>query len=180
MTNSTPSWYPIGLQVKSKKKRRVDDSLFCFFIYIKEAASQRAATAASLRTREKLTKLTEQQFYELSTDVYDETIRRKTAGAHSLTTSSHFTIVPSLPPQSDFVPNRNLARQKLSTLPSTRFQDLASDVWVELVRRYPGVKEHTFVSVCPFLSFFLYYCNFIFFRRCKLLIKWTRREIQSG
>jgi len=36
---------------------------------------------------------------------------------------------------------RNQARQKLATLRKTRFQDLASDVFFELGRRYPEFKE---------------------------------------
>lgn len=44
-----------------------------------------------------------------------------------------------LPLREDFHPRRNQARQKLATLPSTRFKDLASDVYHELKRRYPQV-----------------------------------------
>lgn len=41
----------------------------------------------------------------------------------------------------EFHPKRNQARQKLGTLPVARFQDLASDVFVELTRRYPQFIE---------------------------------------
>jgi hypothetical protein len=41
----------------------------------------------------------------------------------------------------EFHPKRNQARQKLATLPISRFQDLASDVYVELTRRYPQFVE---------------------------------------
>lgn len=41
----------------------------------------------------------------------------------------------------EFHPKRNQARQKLSTLPRTRFKDLASDVFFELERRFPDLKE---------------------------------------
>ncbi|KDQ11966.1 hypothetical protein BOTBODRAFT_113544 [Botryobasidium botryosum FD-172 SS1] len=83
--------------------------------------------------REKLTRLTRQQFQELSTDVYDELIRRKT--------NSTQNDVPFLPVRDDFHPKRNQARQKLATLPKTRFKDLSSDVYFELGRRYPEFTE---------------------------------------
>ncbi|KAJ6466799.1 hypothetical protein C8R45DRAFT_478335 [Mycena sanguinolenta] len=81
--------------------------------------------------RQKLTRLTIQQFHELSTDVHDELHRRKNEKE-----------VPFLPVDEKFHPKRNQARQKLATLPTTRFQDLASDVHFELARRYPGFKEN--------------------------------------
>lgn len=49
--------------------------------------------------------------------------------------------VPFLPVREDFHPKRNQARQKLATLPSSRFEDLSSDVYFELARRYPEFKE---------------------------------------
>ncbi|CAE7230326.1 unnamed protein product [Rhizoctonia solani] len=84
--------------------------------------------------REKLTRLTRQQFQELSTDVYDELMRRndnEKGGAET----------PFLPVRDDFHPKRNQARQKLATLPAIRFKDLSSDVFYELGRRYPEFKE---------------------------------------
>ena len=50
-------------------------------------------------------------------------------------------LVPYLPLRSDFHPKRNQARQKLATLPTSRFEDLSSDVYFELARRYPEFKE---------------------------------------
>ena len=94
--------------------------------------------------RQKLTRLTIQQFHELSTDVYDELVRRKKDKegefiyiAHQILTS----VVPFLPVREDFHPKRNQARQKLATLPISRFEDLSSDVYFELARRYPEFKE---------------------------------------
>ncbi|KAI9594331.1 hypothetical protein BDF19DRAFT_414714 [Syncephalis fuscata] len=81
--------------------------------------------------REKLVRLTQQQFQELSTDVYDELVRRENNDPKSIVT------VPFLEVKSEFHPKRNQARQKLATLPKTRFKDLASDVFAELDRRYP-------------------------------------------
>ncbi|KAF8160871.1 hypothetical protein B0H34DRAFT_765957 [Crassisporium funariophilum] len=80
--------------------------------------------------RSKLTRLTIQQFHELSTDVYDELVRRKNEKE-----------VPFLPVREEFHPKRNQARQKLATLPASRFEDLSSDVYFELARRYPEFKE---------------------------------------
>ncbi|KAI0292527.1 hypothetical protein BC826DRAFT_1105422 [Russula brevipes] len=93
----------------------------------KEQANSRSTA------RQKLTRLTRQQFQELSTDVYDELIRR--------TTNSDSNQVPFLPVRDEFHPKRNQARQKLATLPLNRFKDLSSDVYYELLRRYPEFKE---------------------------------------
>ncbi|THG98490.1 hypothetical protein EW145_g7419 [Phellinidium pouzarii] len=92
----------------------------------KEPANARASA------REKLTRLTRQQFQELSTDVYDELLRRRNNAENE---------VPFLPVRDDFHPKRNQARQKLATLPKTRFKDLSGDVFHELGRRYPEFKE---------------------------------------
>ncbi|KAI0314554.1 hypothetical protein OF83DRAFT_1136191 [Amylostereum chailletii] len=92
-----------------------------------EPANSRSAA------RQKLTRLTRQQFQELSTDVYDELVRRKN--------NADSNDIPFLPVRDDFHPKRNQARQKLATLPTSRFKDLSSDVYYELVRRYPEFKE---------------------------------------
>jgi hypothetical protein len=116
------------------------------FIYLAEPANSRSTA------RQKLTRLTRQQFQELSTDVYDELIRRKTNSdgiqcpssvslLSLLTSSSPAPLVPFLPVRDEFHPKRNQARQKLATLPMSRFKDLSSDVYYELVRRYPEFKE---------------------------------------
>jgi protein SPA2 len=49
--------------------------------------------------------------------------------------------VPFLPVREEFHPKRNQARQKLATLPASRFEDLSSDVYFELARRYPEFME---------------------------------------
>ena len=54
---------------------------------------------------------------------------------------THLGTEPFLPVREEFHPKRNQARQKLATLPSSRFEDLSSDVYFELVRRYPEFKE---------------------------------------
>ncbi|CAG8442542.1 17767_t:CDS:10 [Funneliformis caledonium] len=100
------------------------------------ARARRRSSKQTSRTnaREKLTRLTKQQFQELSTDVYDELTRRL------LDTNE----VPFLPVKDEFHPKRNQARQKLATLPPNRFKDLASDVYYELERRYPELKDMIF------------------------------------
>ncbi|KAH9914833.1 uncharacterized protein B0H18DRAFT_1125269 [Fomitopsis serialis] len=99
--------------------------------YLANASTEPVNSRAT--ARQKLTRLTRQQFQELSTDVYDELLRRK----NNSTTNE----VPFLPVRDDFHPKRNQARQKLATLPTGRFKDLSSDVYYELSRRYPEFKE---------------------------------------
>ncbi|KAG7864472.1 hypothetical protein KL919_000500 [Ogataea angusta] len=78
-----------------------------------------------IKAREKLGKLTSSQFFDLSTDVYDELQRRTTAES----------LRPAfLPAQSNFHPKRNQARQKLASLPAGRFKDLVNDVLFEIER----------------------------------------------
>ncbi|KAG7742644.1 hypothetical protein KL923_000259 [Ogataea haglerorum] len=78
-----------------------------------------------IKAREKLGKLTSSQFFDLSTDVYDELQRRTTSES----------LRPSfLPAQSNFHPKRNQARQKLASLPAGRFKDLVNDVLFEIER----------------------------------------------
>ncbi|RIA79257.1 hypothetical protein C1645_746024 [Glomus cerebriforme] len=97
------------------------------------------ANGSRTNAREKLTRLTKQQFQELSTDVYDELTRRL------MDTNE----VPFLPVRDEFHPKRNQARQKLATLPQNRFKDLASDVYYELERRYPELKDMEFSTPIP-------------------------------
>ena len=87
------------------------------------------------KARDKLLRLSSVQFYELSTDVYDELIRRQaTARAPPAgpTTPPAFLL-----PEKAFHPKRNQARQRLSSLGPPRFRDLAADVFHELERRFP-------------------------------------------
>ena len=87
------------------------------------------------RARDKLLRLSPVQFMELSTDVYDELLRRQSAAGQQMNGPGQ---VPSyLLPKDNFHPKRNQARQKLATLPPPRFRDLATDVFYELERRFP-------------------------------------------
>lgn len=87
------------------------------------------------KARDKLLRLSGVQFYELSTDVYDELMRRQ-AGAKTPPNAPNGP-PPFLMPEKNFHPKRNQARQRLSSLGPPRFRDLAADVFHELERRYP-------------------------------------------
>ena len=87
------------------------------------------------RARDKLLRLSPVQFQELSTDVYDELLRRQSAAGQQ--TSGPGQVPSYLLPKDNFHPKRNQARQKLATLPPPRFRDLATDVFYELERRFP-------------------------------------------
>ncbi|KAG0148831.1 hypothetical protein CROQUDRAFT_654438 [Cronartium quercuum f. sp. fusiforme G11] len=100
-----------------------------------------------LNPRDKLTRLTRQQFQELSTDVYDELCRRIERGEQDGGEPKGGS--PFLISRDDFHPKRNQARQKLATLPRSRFKDLASDVFYELERRYPEFSESETPSSRP-------------------------------
>ena len=87
------------------------------------------------KARDKLLRLSSVQFQELSTDVYDELLRRQSASRPQ--TSGPSQVPTYLLPKENFHPKRNQARQKLATLPAARFRDLATDVFYELERRFP-------------------------------------------
>ncbi|KAK0567665.1 component of the polarisome [Tilletia horrida] len=105
----------------------------------------KAQTRPRSMAREKLTRLSKQQFSELSTDVYDELVRRQKASASNNQSpggpAPPSAIPPHLEVRPEFHPKRNQARQKLATLPKTRFKDLASDVFFELERRFPEFAD---------------------------------------
>jgi hypothetical protein len=89
------------------------------------------------RAKDKLTRLSAVQFQELSTDVYDESIRREDDRKRGGPGAQGNATPKFLPPKNNFHPKRNQARQKLSTLPLERFRQLATDVFYELERRFP-------------------------------------------
>ncbi|KFY13383.1 hypothetical protein V492_03311 [Pseudogymnoascus sp. VKM F-4246] len=91
------------------------------------------------KARDKLLRLSPVQFQELSTDVFDELLRRQAAGRKQSISGLNDQNAPPqfLLPKDTFHPKRNQARQKLATLPPPRFRDLATDVFYELERRFP-------------------------------------------
>jgi uncharacterized coiled-coil protein SlyX len=78
------------------------------------------------KAREKLLKLSMSQFFELSTDVYDELQRRIDESQDE---------PDFLLPMANFHPKRNEAREKLGSLQPGRFRDLVSDIYFEIERR---------------------------------------------
>lgn len=94
-----------------------------------------AAKQQPNKARDKLLRLSSVQFYELSTDVFDELMRRQ---ATARTPPNAPKRPPTfLLPEKAFHPKRNQARQRLSSLGPPRFRDLAADVFSELERRFP-------------------------------------------
>ncbi len=93
------------------------------------------------KARDKLQRLTGVQFLELSTDVYDELKRREQASRRPPNAPPGSGPPDYLLPEENFHPKRNQARQKLSSLGSPRFRDLATDVFCELERRYPRFAD---------------------------------------
>jgi hypothetical protein len=111
--------------------------------YLAPYLQNERGNSAQNRARDKLLRLTAIQFEELSTDVYDELLRREDERRRA---EDRRRVGPGAPPSN--VPQyllpkqifhfkRNQARQKLSTLPTDRFRQLATDVFYELERRYP-------------------------------------------
>ncbi|KAG9120141.1 hypothetical protein FRC07_004499 [Ceratobasidium sp. 392] len=85
--------------------------------------------------REKLARLTRVQFLELAMDVHDEITREKGRN------SGDFYALSTLPVRSNYTSQRNEARQKIAELRSDLLQELMSDIFYELGRRYPRFKE---------------------------------------
>ncbi|KAI0409401.1 hypothetical protein F4802DRAFT_604603 [Xylaria palmicola] len=105
--------------------------------YLASTSKDGRANPPPNKARDKLLRLSSVQFLELSTDVFDELMRRQIKrpppGA-----PPNAGPPPYLQPERNFHPKRNQARQKLSTLGSPRFRDLATDVFCELERRIPA------------------------------------------
>jgi hypothetical protein len=125
---------------QSRRHRRMEESLAQHYNALRRFLgnpyqSERAAMKTN-KARDKLLRLSPTQFQELSTDVYDELIRRQQA-AGGPGRPPRPDIPPFLPPRQDFHEKRNQARQKLASLQPPRFRDLATDVFCELERRFP-------------------------------------------
>ena len=103
--------------------------------FLAQSLRDEKGNAKPNRARDKLLRLSAVQFQELSTDVYDELLRRQSSSGQQMNGPGQ--VPPYLLPKENFHPKRNQARQKLATLPPTRFQDLAIDVFYELERRFP-------------------------------------------
>lgn len=104
--------------------------------FLQTAYRDERANMKSNKARDKLLRLSPTQFHELSTDVYDELLRRQQA-MPAPGRPPRTDVPPFLPPREDFHEKRNQARQKLASLQQQRFKDLATDVFCELERRFP-------------------------------------------
>jgi hypothetical protein len=130
---------PLSIPRKySTPPAHMDEQLAIHHRVLKEYLAQTAPDEAGLqphsRARDKLLRLSPTQFQELSTDVYDELLRRQDERRHPPPAGN----VPIyLLPRPNFHPKRNQARQKLSTLAPKKFRELATDVLYELERRHP-------------------------------------------
>lgn len=125
---------------QSGRYRRMEESLAQHYNALRRFlgnpfANDRAAMKSN-KARDKLLRLSATQFQELSTDVFDELVRRQQA-AGGPNRPPRPDIPPFLPPREDFHEKRNQARQKLASLQAQRFRDLATDVFCELERRFP-------------------------------------------
>lgn len=81
--------------------------------------------------KEKLSRMSNQDFINMSIDIYDELMRRKDGSPD----------VPFLPVNPNLPANKNGARQKLATLAVSRFHLLCSDVMSEIETRFPIVVQ---------------------------------------
>ncbi|KAA6415371.1 MAG: Cell polarity [Lasallia pustulata] len=128
-----------NLSVQSRKAILMEESLSMHYTvlrrYLAQSLRDEKGNAKPNRARDKLLRLSPVQFQELSTDVYDELLRRQNATGPQR--GGQGEVPTYLLPKENFHPKRNQARQKLSTLPAPRFRDLATDVFYELERRFP-------------------------------------------
>lgn len=129
---------------RSKKDEQFEGTLSEHYValkrYLASSLRDEKGNPRPNRARDKLLRLSPVQFQELSTDVFDELLRRQQTSALSRSPNAPRPGTgppPYLLPKDTFHPKRNQARQKLSTLPPARFRDLATDVFYELERRFP-------------------------------------------
>ncbi|KAG8728071.1 component of the polarisome [Ceratobasidium sp. 428] len=85
--------------------------------------------------RKKLANLTRVQFLELAMDVHDEITCKKICNTGTLLTP----LTPST--RDDYATHRNEARRKIANLRPDLLEELMSDIFYELGRRYPKFKE---------------------------------------
>lgn len=126
---------------RSRRYRQMEDILGQHYVALRRflQASYRddRMNNKSTRARDKLLRLSPTQFHELSTDVYDELLRRQQAMPPPGRPGPRPDVPPFLQPRNEFHVKRNQARQKLASLQHQRFRDLATDVFCELERRFP-------------------------------------------
>jgi Spa2 homology domain (SHD) of GIT len=110
-------------------------------------AKQNDSAKGSWANTDKLGKLSNNQFFELSTDVYDELKRRQSESETFLSVRVRdIRYVRLTQINNNYHPKRNQARQKLATLSSSRFKELVGDVYFEAVRRFPSLQQSEQIS----------------------------------
>lgn len=123
-----------------RRGRQMEEILHQHYVtlrrFLDAAMREDRMNGRSNKARDKLLRLSSTQFHELSTDVYDELVRRQQAMPPP-GRPPRLDVPPFLPPRKDFHEKRNHARQKLASLQHQRFRDLATDVFCELERRFP-------------------------------------------
>lgn len=105
--------------------------------YLASTSKDGRANPPPNKALDKLLRLSSVQFLELSTDVFDELIRRQAVSRKPSKGGASGGPPAYLLPEDNFHPKRNQARRKLSTLGPPKFRDLATDVFCELERRFP-------------------------------------------
>ncbi|KAG8725018.1 hypothetical protein FRC09_010222 [Ceratobasidium sp. 395] len=104
--------------------------------------------------RKKLANLTRVQFLELAMDVHDEMTCKTICNTGTLLTPS----TPSTPSTRDnYATHRNEARRKIANLCPDLLEELMSDIFYELGRRYPKFKEAN--TFCELSSSFQFTCG---------------------
>ncbi|PGG98461.1 hypothetical protein GX51_06805 [Blastomyces parvus] len=140
---------------RSKRYKMMEDLLLKHYTVLKRylhGQGREDPTASQPnKARDKLLRLSPSQVMDLSTDVYDELLRRQ-AVSPNRPGGPRPDVPPYLPPRQEFHEKRNQARQVLSSLQPPRFRNLATDVLCELERRFPhfaGMDRSRRVSPAP-------------------------------
>ncbi|PYH92465.1 cell polarity protein [Aspergillus ellipticus CBS 707.79] len=139
---------------RSKRSKRMEDVLGQHYVAFRRflQGPYRDDRSKSSKARDKLLRLSATQFHELSTDVYDELLRRQQA-MPGPNRPPRPDVPPFLPPRKDFHEKRNQARKKLASLQHQRFRDLATDVYTELERRFPQFPSRESRRLSPAPSY---------------------------
>lgn len=101
-----------------------------FVDHVSESPPHHQSLSASLT---KLSKFSLKHLLELSTDIYDELVRRRELNGSEL--RGH------LPERPDIHPRRNYARRQIGGLTAGRLSDMCKDLIAEHERRFPDLAE---------------------------------------
>lgn len=138
-STGTNNLYTTSESGRNKRDEQFEGILSEHYLSLKKylaASSRDKSNPRPNKAQDKLLRLSAVQFQELSTDVFDELLRRQASARREPNGAASDTPAYLLP-EKNFHPKRNQARQKLSSLPPPRFRDLATDVFYELERRFP-------------------------------------------